>query len=767
MTKQGRHSPYKLREWKERRSHRYVRQDRRAAVEVPPDQAPLLFNEVAELCPAGIVVIAGDGRIRYTNPRAQSMLGLSREEYESRDYDAPQWNVTDFEGRAIASEDLCFSRVMRDKVPVLDAEHAVARADGARLYLRISGQPLLDRSGNVDQVVFTMTDMTGVVLAARAQRDSDRLFESALENAPIGMAIVGLDGRWIKVNQAVCEITGYASEELAKMTFQDITYFEDLDTDLAYVNQLLSGVIRSYRMVKRYVRKDRSLVWINLSGSLIRNDAGEPIHFVAQIVDLTEQRMRERKLRESEEHFRMMVDSVLDYEILMLDTEGTILSWNAGAERIKGYKADEIVGKKFHQFYTPEDIAAGKPEHELIVAAREGRYEEEGWRLRKNGSKFWANVVITAVRNEDGSLRGYSKLTRDQTERRRTDNQLQESRQKLEQSVLQMQQQHREMTLFSEFSGVLQSCMDFNEISASVRRYGRMLMPQCSGALFLLQASRNHLEPAGGWGDEVHAQKLFAPHSCWALRRGQAHLHVAVDDLCCSHVTPDEQQLNLCIPIIAQNHTLGLLYVEASKDAVSDLARVQALAAMVAERVGTSIANLRLRESLRQQSIRDTLTQLYNRRYLDETAQRELAAARRGGNEVTVMMIDVDHFKRFNDSHGHEAGDSVLRMLAQQLERSCRQSDIACRYGGEEFVLVLSNTNEQQGLMRARALCEGVHNQELFLHGHSLGYITISIGVAVYPHNSAELQGLIEVADRALYQAKRDGRNCVRLASQS
>jgi PAS domain S-box-containing protein len=133
-------------------------------------------------------------------------------------------------------------------------------------------------------------------------------------------------------------------------------------------------------------------------------------------------RMRaEAALAASEEQFRMLVSGVRDYAIFLLDPTGHVVTWNAGAERIKGYRADEIVGEHFSRFYTPEDLAAGKTQHELEVASRTGQYEEEGWRVRKDGSRFWASVVLTALHDEQGRLRGFSKVTRDITERRESE----------------------------------------------------------------------------------------------------------------------------------------------------------------------------------------------------------------------------------------------------------------------------------------------------------------------------------------------------------
>jgi PAS domain S-box-containing protein len=167
------------------------------------------------------------------------------------------------------------------------------------------------------------------------------------------------------------------------------------------------------------LRKDGTRLWANVVITALRDPSGELIGFSKITRDLTERRRHEEDLRHSEEQFRLMVESVQDYAIFMLDPDGRVATWNEGAERIKGYRPSEIIGRHFSQFYPAERIAAGWPEHELEMARAHGRFEDEGWRLRKDGSRFWANVVITAVHDASGVLRGFTKVTRDLTEKRR------------------------------------------------------------------------------------------------------------------------------------------------------------------------------------------------------------------------------------------------------------------------------------------------------------------------------------------------------------
>jgi PAS domain S-box-containing protein len=182
------------------------------------------------------------------------------------------------------------------------------------------------------------------------------------------------------------------------------------------------------------VRKDGTRFWAHVVIDPIRDESGRLIGYAKITRDLTERKAAEETLRSSEQQFRLLVQGVTDYAIYMLSPEGLVTNWNAGAQRIKGYTAGEIVGRHFSQFYTPEDREQGKPEHALETAAREGRFESEGWRVRKDGSRFWSHVVIDAIHNDDGTLLGFAKITHDSTERKETQEALERAREALFQS---------------------------------------------------------------------------------------------------------------------------------------------------------------------------------------------------------------------------------------------------------------------------------------------------------------------------------------------
>lgn len=216
---------------------------------------------------------------------------------------------------------------------------------------------------------------------------------------------------------------------------------------------------------------------------------------------------------------------------------------------------------------------------------------------------------------------------------------------------------------------------------------------------------------------------------------------------------------------MAQEGAFGLLHLQAlCKGGCSVIDQIKDLAVTVGDNISLALANLKLRETLRQQVIHDPLTGLFNRRYLSETLEREVHRVKRKGATLGVIMMDLDHFKRFNDTYGHEAGDLLLQTLGKFLETQVRQEDIACRYGGEEFVLIMPEASLDVTQKRAEEIRQGVSQLKVSHRGRMLEMITVSLGVAIFPDHGATGEDVLRTADDAMYQAKREGRNRVVVA---
>lgn len=316
-------------------------------------------------------------------------------------------------------------------------------------------------------------------------------------------------------------------------------------------------------------------------------------------------------------------------------------------------------------------------------------------------------------------------------------------------------------TLLARMGQLLQSCMTREEALAAALGFAPRLFPNRRGAVMLLNEAGTLAEVVGSWNDCELPLFAFDPSGCWALRTGQPHIVLQGDTSApCAHAASVKHSY-LCVPILAQGQTIGILHVQATDEAPHLQDAEISFKATFAGQFGLSIANIRLRDALRSQSIRDVLTGLYNRRYLEESLEREIRRAVRAAQPLGILMLDLDHFKRCNDTYGHDAGDTILRETAGLLTRSIRAEDVVCRYGGEEFVIILPTADLNAACMRGERIRSKLRQLAVAHNGQSLGMITVSVGVAALPEHGTSTHELLAAADAALYQAKREGRDRV------
>jgi len=329
-------------------------------------------------------------------------------------------------------------------------------------------------------------------------------------------------------------------------------------------------------------------------------------------------------------------------------------------------------------------------------------------------------------------------------------------------AVVALQKINADLSLLSEMSDLLQTCSTEVEVAAVIAQVAPQLFPDLSGALYTISALHTGAEAIAVWGT-LPAQQVCESHECWSLRRGRRHLSYRNQpELVCLHLPDPLPESALCYPMILQGETLGIFHL--CREVGSLTEATQQLAITTTESLSLALANIRLRETLHHRAIRDPLTGLHNRRYLYAALLRELQRADRHGHAVAVVMLDIDHFKHFNDTFGHAAGDTVLRELGVYLRAQMHGEDIACRYGGEEFVLIIPGASLAAGIQRMEQLRESVQQLSVIYQGQSLGAVTLSLGVAVYPDHGITAEELLRAADAALYKAKAAGRNRVIVA---
>ena len=334
--------------------------------------------------------------------------------------------------------------------------------------------------------------------------------------------------------------------------------------------------------------------------------------------------------------------------------------------------------------------------------------------------------------------------------------------------TLQIRQLRSDIETLGEIRANLDLCMTMEEAREVIRRFCADAMNGWPGEVWVFNASRNLLELVARWGDGVKVPvKTMEPIDCWGLRGGRTHSFDPTSSaLPCKHhhVSPAR---SMCIPLKGSNEVVGLLTTWlASRDDDDPMWHSYLLRiAAIAEVMAVGLANLGLRESLRSQSIRDPLTTLFNRRYLEETLDRELARAIRHESAVGLIILDIDNFKRFNDQFGHGAGDTALIQVGALLKEITRAEDIVCRYGGEEFTVILPGAPLEATIRRANGIVDAI--REVVVHsndGKPLSSLTVSIGVSAFPDHGETRETLVEAADNALYEAKHAGRDGVRVA---
>lgn len=323
---------------------------------------------------------------------------------------------------------------------------------------------------------------------------------------------------------------------------------------------------------------------------------------------------------------------------------------------------------------------------------------------------------------------------------------------------------NREIRLMASLTQRLQNCNHEEETFPILSAIMMDLLPGVNGACYLMNHSETQLDRVSAWGDQAsNLPGFFMPDACWAYRRGRSHSinRIEARELRCAHVS-DDVATYTCMPLVAQGKTFGVLYLEQPPGTPvpdADFTGYGEVLRAVADTVSLSLSNLRLRSSLTDLAIRDSLTGLYNRRYMEESLERELERAQRQGHDVAVIMLDVDHFKQLNDSYGHEAGDIMLKRISDQMKHFRSGSDVVCRFGGEEFVLILPDMAEPILRERLETLRHDIELMQVNVEGRIMPVTTVSIGVARFPVDAQEAADLVRIADAAMYRAKQAGRN--------
>ena len=361
-------------------------------------------------------------------------------------------------------------------------------------------------------------------------------------------------------------------------------------------------------------------------------------------------------------------------------------------------------------------------------------------------------------------------LLRDALRRQKVGQERVSTNERLGKMVNALEDRAHETQMLTSARDELQLCVDIQQVYRSAANSFSRLLAGTSGSLCIINNSRQMVEVVSTWTgdsgelDRPHAVEDFSPpESCCGLRSGQPRWRQpGVSEIHCTHFNGPAPERYLCKPIVAHGNTLGMLYVQCqtAEQVIAVNQRMDGLRQLV-QLTGMAIATLNLRTKLENQSIRDSLTGLFNRHFMQISLERELSRAARRKQTLAVFMLDLDHFKKFNDTFGHAAGDTVLKEIAEIFRSSIRTEDIACRYGGEEFTIMVPDVTPTIALQRAESIRRAVAGLRVPLDKEVYAEFTVSTGVAFYPEDGETADLLLRRADLALYRAKRSGRNQV------
>ena len=550
----------------------------------------------------------------------------------------------------------------------------------------------------------------------------------------------------IHVNERWAGLLGYTLEELSPFsaeTWRSLTHPDEHKMIDGLVGQLIAGRIDSVEVKTRRRHKDGHWVWILDRGRAVERDAnGQALRLAGANLDIS-------AIQTALHYARSLLEASLD-PLMTIGLDGRIMDVNEAAENLTGLPRDALIGRDFADCFTDAEHAR-EGWQQVFVA---GRVRDYPLTLKHvDGALTEVLYNASVFRDENGNVAGAFAAARDVTPLRETQRRLERT--------------NAEGQMLRRMSDMLQSCQAVDEGVTIIEAGLQQLFPSATGRIFTIDASGHLLMEVSRWGqDRVDHVAVLTPTDCWALRRSHVHDFGYAHSITprCLHCASDTS-IYLCLPLQAQGQPLGVIHLIPSGDP-DTLARERELAETVADSLSLGLANLRLRENLQTLSMRDPLTGLYNRRFMEEGLQREISRAARAQRHLAVAMLDLDHFKRFNDDYGHDAGDAVLTAFASLMLGFRTGSDIACRYGGEEFLLVLTDIDRDHARQRLDDFRNSVTRLVLHHRGQALPGMTVSIGLALFPDHGRHAAELVTAADQALYRAKHSGRNRVVLAGE-
>jgi diguanylate cyclase (GGDEF)-like protein/PAS domain S-box-containing protein len=587
--------------------------------------------------------------------------------------------------------------------------------------------------------------------AQRELEESEERFRFAMHFSSVGTALVAPDGRWLAVNPALCEIVGYSESELLATDVQSITYPDDRDADAAQVRRMLARKIDTYQANKRYVRKDGCVVWTQLSGSLIWLQSGEPHYFIYQIQDITDRVQAERALRASEERFRSIAEATQEW-IWEIDAEGLYTFCSPAVEAILGYQPDQLIGRNCL------DIVSQATRQTMTGVLRRGMAQKRGWRdlvlhmQHVKGGIRWLDSNALPLLDAAGNVMGYRGVARDITQQRLQQERI--ARLSRIQAVLSginstIVRVRERRELLSETCRIAVQQGGFRMAWIGLVEHGaRKAIPLVWDGFeqgYLDDAASmlaNREEDPGPVGRALHQKKMMVVND----------IEAAEDPFLKPEALARGFRSQMAMPLMVEDRAVGVLVLYAAETGFFDYEELKLLKDLAGD-ISFALDYIDKQEKLTYVSYYDTLTGLANRQLFFDRLAQGLHSARAERRQFAVMIIDLQRFKRINDTLGRYAGDQVLKELAGRLQRTVSESATPARLGGDRFAVVVPN-------LPATSMARWIDNwivdsfaEPLIIDEIELR-TTVKVGIALYPADADTAESLFANAEAALKRAK-------------
>ena len=670
------------------------------------------LNQLLEAMPDGVVTCDAAGLLGEFNLAARNWHGVDPRALPPEEW-AAHFDLYRPDGEALlTSDEVPLLRALRGE-HVREAEIIIRAAGQPERIVRCNGESVHAADGKLLGAICVMHDVTRLKAAEDTARLEAERFADAFAAAAQGMALVSLEGRWLETNDALCAMFGYSRDELLAIDFQTLTHPDDLQSDLELVNDLLTGRKQGYQMEKRYFHRTGAIIHAHLSVSLVHDAMGQPLHFVSQMQDFTQRYQAERALRESEQKFRSVLEHTHD-AFVACDATGAIIEWNQAAEDTFGWRRSEVMGMLLGEVIVPP---RKREAHHADVAhflqtgesrALERRLQLPAW--HRAGYEFPAELIISML--NIGERKVFSVFLHDIT-----------ARVQVSDAMAATAAQLRLIT---------------DNVPALIAHVGPDLRYRFVNRAHAEFFGRDPLDVVG-----LHMRDVIGPEQfkfvAPMIELVQAG-HEASFDM-------DVRDLN------GENRHLRVTYVP---EAVPDARGLGATGPMSFYlMVHDQTAQVRLARMFRDQVLLDELTGLPNRAAWNEKLAGAIARAQAEQTPIAVLFLDLDGFKQINDTHGHAAGDHVLREFAAAIRDTLRNEDVVARLGGDEFVVLLDRVGDidVDPLKIAAKILERVASGTTS-DGQHLP-IRPSIGIGIQRGPIFDAVALMRCADEEMYAVKR------------